>query len=64
MRCFKLNISTGFVGGNHEDTICFEDEELAGMSEQEIDTMVDEALQDFVSNEIDSWWEEVEATEE
>lgn len=59
MAKFKVSLSTKYVGSKVEDEIEIEDEELEGMSTNERETYIEDVVREWVYDEIDWGWVEV-----
>lgn len=56
MAVFKLVVSTGFAGADHIDDYEIDDETLKEMTPEEIEDELQEAVTDFMHNQIDCFW--------
>ena len=61
-RKINIKVSTRYVGSEVEETIEFEDWELEGKTEEEIELYINnECLEYMIENMLDwTWWEEGE----
>lgn len=64
MKKYKFGIGVGYVGCDRVSEITteelgFSDEEWDEMTEEERTRILDEELEDFVSNYVEQWWSEI-----
>jgi hypothetical protein len=64
MAKFKFYVNTGYVGSDREEVIEIPDEELEGLTEQQKEKMMEEEFWNFMSNNCDYGWYEMEEDEE
>lgn len=54
---FVLYVDTGFVGALHKKEIEIDDEEYNNMTDEELNTYLEEAAIEFMHDRIDYGWE-------
>lgn len=59
MKRFRIVVDTGFVGGQHEDEVQFEDTYWDSLSEGEQVSHLEDCVQAVISNHIEGFWEEL-----
>ena len=60
MAKYRFYASLGFAGANREETYEIDEEELRGLSEDELSKVVQEHYNDWLGNYSDfTWWPEV-----
>lgn len=60
MAKFKVSVSTGYVGSTVTDVIEIPDDELEDLTTVGRENVIEEYVSDWMHNEIDWGWEEVE----
>jgi hypothetical protein len=55
----KVHLSIGYVTADQEDTIDVPDEELEGLSDTMKDKVIEEWVQEWANNYIETWWDKV-----
>lgn len=59
MKRFRIVVSTGFVGADHEDEVEYEDDVWEAMSENERERALENECQGLRENTIETYWEEL-----
>ena len=64
MKKYKFGIGVGYVGCDRvaeitSEELGFTDEEWDEMTEKEKQDILDEELENFVSNNVEQWWSEI-----
>lgn len=60
MRTYQYTLSIGFHGAEHEDVREFDDKELEGMTEEEIEKYVEEDYLTWRGNYLDGWFRRID----
>lgn len=60
MKRFKIYVSTGYIGGIHEDEVELDEEEIQGKTQEEIESIVLEYANDLLHEKCQAYFEEIE----
>jgi hypothetical protein len=60
----RFNVGVGYVNCDKTEVITIPDEDVEGLDERGVERLLDQELEDWIWNYVESWWEIVEEDDE